>query len=221
MAASQVESVSATPVVPARRRLNAEERRVQILDAARQVFIEQGAKGARARLIAERAGITEAYLYRRFDSMEQLYALAVDVPLRALIEELQTEVHELASHADVSRWDVLVRCHELFLEHMAGIAPLFAAALTNDVGAEQRLYTDQLYPALRDVLELIIPDISGWPIEVFDMDVLVQAHLGVHLGLALEHLLNDDEPLNVHETARQLALLFGKGVHGAAPRPNA
>src|SRR5581483_9687224 len=67
-AAGNVRAVDDDEQPPPRKRLSAEARRRLIIDAARDVFLENGEAGARLRDIADRAGITEAYLYRYFSS---------------------------------------------------------------------------------------------------------------------------------------------------------
>jgi AcrR family transcriptional regulator len=56
-----------------KKRLNASERREQILECAKTVFAERGLAGARTRDIALACGINEALLYRHFASKEQLF----------------------------------------------------------------------------------------------------------------------------------------------------
>jgi len=51
---------------PARRRIGADQRRAQLLDAALQVFLEKGYAGAAVREVAQRAGVTEGLIYRHF-----------------------------------------------------------------------------------------------------------------------------------------------------------
>lgn len=51
-----------------------EHKRALILEAARQVFAEEGLDGASLRAIAVRAGYTPAALYFHFDSKEAMYA---------------------------------------------------------------------------------------------------------------------------------------------------
>lgn len=58
-------------------RLEAEERRTQIMEAALAVFTEKGLAAARTREIAARAGISEALIYRHFKSKDDLYQAAV------------------------------------------------------------------------------------------------------------------------------------------------
>jgi AcrR family transcriptional regulator len=206
---------SAQPQV--RTRLSAAERRAQIIANAREVFIEQGVNGARSRDIAQRAGITEAYLYRHFHSKDEIFMLAIDRPLDEMITHLRNETRELAARSDVERADVLLRSHELLLECMVEIAPLVAAALLSDSGRNDQFYTDHLFPRLRDVLALVIPDITGYPLKAFQLDMFVDAMIGIHLTIALEHLL-ENKPVDVPAVARQVTTMFAVGV-GHAGKP--
>ena len=206
---------SAQPQV--RTRLSAAERRAQIIANAREVFIEQGVNGARSRDIAQRAGITEAYLYRHFHSKHEIFMLAIDRPLDEMITHLRDETRELAARSDVERADVLLRSHELLLECMVEIAPLVAAALLSDSGRNDQFYTDHLFPRLRNVLALVIPDITGYPLKAFQLDMFVDAMIGIHLTIALEHLL-ENKPVDVPTVARQVTTMFAVGV-GHADKP--
>jgi AcrR family transcriptional regulator len=55
-----------------------------ILDAARQIFAEEGLEGASLRAIAVRAGYTPAALYFHFESKEAIYAEVLQASLAAL-----------------------------------------------------------------------------------------------------------------------------------------
>lgn len=56
-----------------RRRLNSEERRAQIISAARAVFSQNGYDGAKTLQIAQAADVSEALVYRHFPSKLALY----------------------------------------------------------------------------------------------------------------------------------------------------
>ena len=74
---------------PGRRRLSAEARKSSILKAARLEFADTGdMSGTTVKAIAERAGISEAVIYRHFESKEQLFYEAVVEPLRVAVDEL-------------------------------------------------------------------------------------------------------------------------------------
>lgn len=65
--------------VPPRLRLAAHDRRSQILAAAFEVCSHQGFHGTRTREIAERAGVSEALLFRHFPTKEALIRAVFDV----------------------------------------------------------------------------------------------------------------------------------------------
>lgn len=67
-----------------RRDAVSEHKRDLILDAARQVFAEDGLDGASLRAIAVRAGYTPAALYFHFESKEAMYAEVLHVSLQSL-----------------------------------------------------------------------------------------------------------------------------------------
>lgn len=195
-----------------RRGLPAAERRTQILAAALEVFTEYGASGTTAKVIAERAGITEAFLYRRFSSVEEIHRLAVSEPLERMIDRLLADTGEMVARGDVGRVDLLQHVHELFLEWMVELAPLLVAALDSKAG--QDLYSNLLLPKLRDSYRTVIGDVSGWPAESYELDLAAHAMVGMHLGIALENFLQRKE-IDIPETARQLNLMFASGLPAA------
>jgi AcrR family transcriptional regulator len=67
-----------------RREAVSEYKRALILDAARQVFVEEGLDGASLRAIAVRAGYTPAALYFHFESKEAMYAEVLHASLESL-----------------------------------------------------------------------------------------------------------------------------------------
>jgi AcrR family transcriptional regulator len=60
-----------------------EERRRQIIDEAIRCFAAKGFRGTTTRELAARVGITEAALYRYFDSKEALYQAIIDEKIAA------------------------------------------------------------------------------------------------------------------------------------------
>jgi AcrR family transcriptional regulator len=75
--------MSDSPPTSARRRLSGSQRRDRILDAAGACFARHGFSGTTTREVAARADITEAGLYRHFDSKEALYAAILDRKMQA------------------------------------------------------------------------------------------------------------------------------------------
>lgn len=56
-----------------RKRLTQSERRTQIVDVAMRLFASKGFKGTTTRAIANAAGVSEAIIFRHFETKEDLY----------------------------------------------------------------------------------------------------------------------------------------------------
>lgn len=74
-------------------------KRELILDAARQVFAEEGLEGASLRAIAVRAGYTPAALYFHFESKEAIYAEVLKLSLVALGRAVEQAVAQASTPA--------------------------------------------------------------------------------------------------------------------------
>jgi TetR/AcrR family transcriptional regulator len=59
-------------------RLSASERREQLIEIALDLFSRKGFKGTTTREIASAAGVTEAIIFRHFETKEQLYTAIID-----------------------------------------------------------------------------------------------------------------------------------------------
>lgn len=70
-------------------RLPREERRAQLLIAAREVFVAQGYHEAGMDAIAERAGVSKPVLYQHFPGKLELYLALLDEGIAALLETLR------------------------------------------------------------------------------------------------------------------------------------
>jgi AcrR family transcriptional regulator len=79
---------------PRRERLTTCARRQQIIDVAVELFAERGYAGTTTRRVAERAGVTEAVIFRHFPDKDALYAAVLDrkaaeVPLDEWLERIE------------------------------------------------------------------------------------------------------------------------------------
>jgi AcrR family transcriptional regulator len=63
---------------PPRSRRTADERRVEVVEAALEEFAQAGLAGASTEAIARRAGISHAYLFRLFGTKRDLFLASVD-----------------------------------------------------------------------------------------------------------------------------------------------
>jgi TetR/AcrR family transcriptional regulator len=193
------------------RRLPREERRVQIITAARDAFLESGFSGTKTREIARRAGITEAFLYKHFSSKEEIYQVAVEAPLALLAKTLVQEVKLLAERQDTTRAQLLERANELLLGAMIEMSPLLSVALFADLTKGREEYQRVLRPLLAEAIEVIVKDISGWDPPRVDADVIYQGFFGLHYGAAIDGILCERK-IDVQDTARQITEMFRGGI---------
>jgi TetR/AcrR family transcriptional regulator len=84
-----------------RKRLNAEERRSQLLGIAKKLFSEYGFENTTTKAIAAAAGVTEAIIFRHFASKEELYASILDRKADEIgIKTWGAELHHFAKCED-------------------------------------------------------------------------------------------------------------------------
>jgi AcrR family transcriptional regulator len=192
-----------------RKRLTAEERRKSILIAGREVFLEQGLNGARTKTIAERAGITEAVLYRHFESKEEIFESAVLEPLQVMLGELLEETRALLG-SGAARPGLVTQLESLWLERLEQIVPLLGPALFDDQALGRECYRSVVVPFL-DGLQRAAVEHGLLPAD--EAKVLVRAIFGTNLLLVMDRL-QQGQPVDVPSLAGQLSDLYLLGLSG-------
>jgi TetR/AcrR family transcriptional regulator len=207
---------------PRRKRLSAEARRRLIVDAARDVFLENGEAGARLRDIAERAGITEAYLYRYFTSKAELYHAAVIEPVERIIDGFEAEIDQLTASNGITAAELVHRLNEIMLEFMVAAAPYLGVALFSDLALENSFYKATLRPRVYDRTREVIGAIKGWPDKSVDLQVVNDSMWSLNYGVALDGLLRGAE-VDVARAAKRVTQLYVLGIpqFKADPKPGA
>jgi AcrR family transcriptional regulator len=171
----------ATPDPPPRRtRLAGPERRAVIVAAAREVFMSDGYGGARTRAIAERAGVTEAVLYRHFDSKEEIFTSAILTPLAEGLDAL-LERTRAALSPDAPVEARLAALETVWLEGLAELLPLLGVALFSDQETGRACYRSTISPFLDAMLGvmsgagLVNGGRDGWTVvrAAFGMNMLL------------------------------------------------
>ncbi len=84
-------------VMAPRTRLTKDDRRVQILEAARRVFMTLGPR-TRVSDIADEAGINVALIYQHFESKDELFATTVVYPIEQIVDRLGMSLSRAAEH---------------------------------------------------------------------------------------------------------------------------
>jgi len=152
-------------------RLPRPARRLQLLGAARDVFVAQGYHAAAMDEIAERAGVSKPVLYQHFPGKLELYL--------ALLDESADELVRTMSEALSSTTDNRERVpatFKAFYDFVAGANEAFRLVFESDLGNE---------PAVRGRVEKAIQDCADMVSQFIREDAGVsdaEAHL---LGMAL------------------------------------
>ncbi|WP_084613966.1 TetR/AcrR family transcriptional regulator [Nakamurella lactea] len=96
-------------------RLSRDDRRAQLLAAARSVFVEQGYHAAAMDDIAERAGVSKPVLYQHFPSKLELYQALLDESANDMVARVRA-----ALAATEDNHDRVHRTIEAYYEFVAG-----------------------------------------------------------------------------------------------------
>jgi AcrR family transcriptional regulator len=194
---------------PKQARLSAPERRKRILAAASEVFIEQGFSGARTKEIAERAGVTEAFLYRHIASKEEMYEVAIVEPLRSGLAALAYDVETLyREHQDPI--DFMNAVNERNLRFYTEYAAIQAVTLYSELANGRELYMGSLKPILDRIAQLIA-DRMGWSENGIHTDLVRSSILGAQWAIGLDFLLRHRR-VDLPSAAQHLTVLFTGGV---------
>ena len=196
---------------PRRKRLSAEARRRLIIDAARDVFLENGEAGARLRDIAERAGITEAYLYRYFTSKAELYHAAVVEPVERIIDDFETRLDGLTASDGITGAELVHRLNEIMLGFMVAAVPYLGVALFSELAVQNAFYKTTLRPRVYDRTTDVLAAIKGWPERRVDVAVVNDSMWSLNYGVALDGLLRGVD-VDVPRAAKRVTQLYLLGI---------
>jgi AcrR family transcriptional regulator len=81
-------------------RMSAKDRRQQIVAVSAELFSQKGFNGTTTKEIANRAGVSEAIIFRHFTNKEELYSAILDYKVRQSAERTTQHLKEAASRKD-------------------------------------------------------------------------------------------------------------------------
>ncbi len=193
------------------RRLGREQRRLQIVDAARAEFLERGYAGARTQQIAERAAINQALLYKHFASKQALFEAAVLEPLEAMIAELTVLIRTVVGEPEpAERRQRFEQMHAVVSRTCVAVVPLLGVALFAEGG--QAFYRQRLVPLFDRIHGDTDQLLASWPVrQSRDGRTAFTMTFGMHLGLALDAHMRG-EPLEVERVSRAVADVVVRGL---------
>lgn len=202
-----------------RKRLVGADRRASILEAATKVFAEHGLNGAKTQKIAAEAEVSEALIFRHFQSKDQLY--------RAVLRKLITDQNESFQETGLPTPDTagLVQMMKGYFTyvlnsrnqpHPERIRMLYAS-LAGDGAYARLVYRRALRISLGPLQRALdgaraAGDLVGTPIDAANFMALTE-HIGSYVSIARL----PDKPIIQYagddaELLRQLVWFCGRGI---------
>jgi AcrR family transcriptional regulator len=118
--------------------LSRTERRAQLLQAAREAFVDTGYHATAMDDIAERAGVSKPVLYQHFSSKQDLYLGLVDQQADRLVDLVETALGSSTDNAE--RVAATVGAYFEFVDHEdAGYRLIFDSDQSSDPAVRERL----------------------------------------------------------------------------------
>jgi AcrR family transcriptional regulator len=133
-------------------RLPRDQRRVQLLDAASEVFASKGYHAAAMDDIADAAGVSKPVLYQHFPSKLDLYLALLDQSCDRLVDVVQEALASTDDNAD--RVIATVAAFYEFVSSSGEFRFVFESDLTGDGAVQRRLsrVNDEISDAIATVI---------------------------------------------------------------------
>ena len=190
-------------------RMPKEQRRTQVLDAARAVFVESGYYAAGMDVIAERAGVSKPVLYQHFPSKLDLYLALLDAGLEELLEATDAAARETTDNK--LRVQRTMRAYFAFVDNPDGAYRLvFESDLMNEPAVSVRVEAANHEIAKR-IAKVISQDTGLRPDEAL---LLGSGMQGMAQVAARRWLAHDSVLMTRDEAADLIAALAWRGIRG-------
>ncbi len=189
-----------------------QERRRQILAAAKAVFADAGYHGASIHAIIERAEIARGTFYLYFASKAAVFDSILDQALA----DLRSRIHRIevddpsAPAPQVQLRSQVIATLEYIVQDRPLATLLLSAGNTPDVEAAERI--EQFYGEMRDLLRRALE--SGLEIGLLRKchpELVSAAMLGLIRGV-IEQLVRKENALKVEEVVDELLMVALRGV---------
>jgi AcrR family transcriptional regulator len=189
-------------------RLPRSERRAQLLDAAKEVFVQRGYHAAAMDEIAERAGVSKPVLYQHFPGKLELYLALLD----SSIDEFDAQVRAALNSTHDNKRRVAATV-DAYFSYVGSDNASFRLLFENDLTAsdEVRERLDALTRRCAEAIAPVIAEDTGLPTE--ECQLLAAAMVGL-AQVAARFWLASDGSLPQPEAAALVASLAWRGIRG-------
>lgn len=173
-----------TSITQPRKRISAQDRRLLILEAAREAFADGGYHQTSLDAVAERAGVSKALIYEHFASKRELHAAMLEQHVSELLERLGTALAE--AEPGETRMRAGTEVFFTFLEERRGAAAILLRNTGDpDVAAWLARLREQVGAAIVALMsEEMAAEIERDPRLRISIEMLAQQQIGAVQSLA-------------------------------------
>ena len=198
-----------SPSAAAPVRMPRQQRRVQVLDAAREVFVALGYHGAGMDDIAVQAGVSKPVLYQHFPSKLDLYLDLLDAGIDELLAQADAAVRSTTDNKQRVR--ATMQAYFAFVDDSRGAFRLvFESDLTNEPAVRERVDRANLEMA-RKIAAVIAEDTGLSDAQAL---LLGSGMQGMAQVAARQWLQQGSVRLPREEAADLIAALAWRGIRG-------
>jgi AcrR family transcriptional regulator len=140
---------------PVKTRMNAQDRRKLVLEAASRAFARGGYHGTTTDAVAREAGVSQPYVVRMFGSKAELFREVFARAVERVMAAFEPTLDELA--ADPDNEELWERMGAAYIELLLGDRDLllvmmhgFAAGSMPEIGGQARIWMTKIYTQIRD-----------------------------------------------------------------------
>jgi AcrR family transcriptional regulator len=190
------------------------ERRAQLLEAAREVFVERGYHAALMDEIAERAGVSKPVLYQHFPGKLDLYLALLDRSIDAFVASVADALD--STHDNKRRVAAAMETFFDFVDSESGtFRLLFESDLTSAEAVRGRL--DSLTRRCAQAIAPVIAEDTGRSPE--ESQLLAAGMVGM-AQVAARFWLTSDGSLPRSKATTLISTLGWRGIRGFPRREN-
>jgi AcrR family transcriptional regulator len=191
-------------------RLPRTARRVQLLGAAQEVFVQVGYHAAAMDDIADKAGVSKPVLYQHFPSKLELYLALLDQRSADLIEAVRGAL--ASTHDNKQRVEATIAAYFEFVDRDgAPFRLVFESDLTNEPAVRERV--DRVNMQCAEAIAEVIAEDTALPPE---QATLLGTALAGMAQVTARYWLTGNGNIPREEAARLVAQLSWRGL-GAFP----
>ena len=194
---------------PRATRMPRDQRRVQLLEAANDVFTSKGYHAAAMDDIADAAGVSKPVLYQHFPSKLDLYLALLDLSCERLVEVVEAALDSTEHNAD--RVVATMGAFYEFVSSSSGqFRFVFESDLTGDGQVQHRLW--QVNNEIADAIAVVIAEDTALPPE--QSKLLAISLVGIAQVSARYWVSGGPSKIALEEAKDLVSRLAWRGIRG-------